>query len=249
MAGQSTGTGTGTASPATPVAPPPATSVVFWDANPEAYVQLRDPGPWLRGKLAGQVIPGLFKVKVTPAKRKVDAQTPPAKGGAKIVVKGWTPASVTITITLWTPTQFEQWQQIKPLLRVDTDKKDPIAILHPVAEESSIFNILVESISGIEDGSIQGTKEITITGTDSGKPKETGSGTATNGKGTTGDDNIKKGYFAAYTAYVTSIKSNSGGGGYWLEWATWITQQGAPQYAKPVPVGYAAWAPPGSPGT
>ena len=237
------GSSTSTKTTSTTDTPPPATRVVFWDPDhADQYIQLREPSPWLRGKLADKRVPGLMEVKVPGATRKVDVQSPPSKGGAKIIVKGWSPSDVQIKVTMWTNEQFEAWQELKPLIRVDGTSTNAVPILHPVAEESSVSSVVIKKVSGLEDGSIPGTKVVTIDATDATTQKNTGTGTA---KGGASSQMLV--WFELYKSYVVGIKANSGGGGYWLTWSTWIMQNGHPELCGPNPPGYAAWAPPGMP--
>ena len=220
---------------------PAATNIEFWSEYPDSFIQLSEPSPWQTGKLAGKPCPGIMDVEVSGASRKVDAQSPPAKGGAKIVVKGWTPSEVTVKVTIWTPSQWEAWQALKPFLRVDQSGTNTVSIDHAVAAESDITQLTIKKISGVHNGTIVGTKQITIEAIDAGQPKTTGTGTAKGGK----SDALV--WFELYKAYVIGIRANSGGGGYWLTWSTWIMQNGHPELCGPNPPGYAAYAPPGMP--
>lgn len=243
MAGSSTGSSgssSGGTTATTPVAPPSAISVPFWDTNEAGYAQFGDPSPWLKGKLAGKDCPGTMDVTIPGATRKVDAQSPSGKNGAKIVIKGVEPSKVTVKITLWTSDQWTAWLALEPKLSVKL--KESVTIYHPKADLARISNILITKEPSYEDGTPAGTKIVTFEGIDSGDPKASGTGTAKNGG--------KPDYliwFELYQAYVIGIRNNSGGGGYWLTWSTWIMQQGQPQLCAPSPPGYAAWAPPGMP--
>ncbi len=236
------GTGGGGASTSTPdpglTTPATVDGVPFWDASTYAYVQTVQPGPWQRCKLGPHQLPGLVTVAGQGAERKIDVKDASGKQGATITVKGWSPASLTITCVMWTHDQFMDWRTIRADIKGKDGSSDPLDIVNPIAEDAGIRSVIVKRIGLLEPGPVEGTRKVAIEVIEwVAKPKTTG--TSTPSGSTAGGKNLKD----AQNAYLAM----GGEGGNLIEWHAFLTQNGLP-LSWPCPPGTPSKDPPPDPG-
>lgn len=84
----------------------------FWSQNLEGFEgPLYAPDPWDTCSLGGLRLPGIIEVSALPTQA-ADIQQPNDRDGAAIVMRGYLPGPVDIKITIWTPRQWEVYQQV-----------------------------------------------------------------------------------------------------------------------------------------
>lgn len=74
-----------------------------------------DPDLWDTVYLANVALPGLARVTATHG-RKLDSKSPAGSDGATITDKGFKPATVEITLRIWTKEQLDAWRVMAPTL-------------------------------------------------------------------------------------------------------------------------------------
>jgi hypothetical protein len=107
------------------------------------------PEQWNRCELGGLELPGLAKVDIDLSE-KLDVKKPQGGHGATITRDGYEPAKVSITLRMWEPAQFDEFQAIVPLLRPRVGggrSPAPLAILHPKADLWGVKAVVLERIS------------------------------------------------------------------------------------------------------
>jgi hypothetical protein len=100
--------------------------------------------------LSGSALPGICKVDVEKA-RKLDIKQNAGSHGATITDQGYKPAKVTITQTIWSPTQWANlqalWTALEPI--PGTSYAAPsVTITHPAAQLHGVDSIIIEEITG-----------------------------------------------------------------------------------------------------
>jgi hypothetical protein len=143
----------------------------FWDSPNGAFDQwiddLGEASVWDVATLGGRKLPGLVKVDGAEVGRKWDVKTGPGIDGATTTDQGYEVAKPTLTLLLWTPEQWEAWQDIVPLLVPKpgkATKKPPTAVpvTHPALNGLGINNLLILSLSAPKPASPKGAFEVTI---------------------------------------------------------------------------------------
>jgi hypothetical protein len=128
----------------------------FWDSDPDS---------WDRVILGGLTLPGLCKVEGLKSPARWDIKEAPGTDGATETYKGYTPASLTIRVTIWTE---EQWMTIQPMIealrpRPGKQTPKPFDIVHPATAARGIRSVIVMDVEGPEDSSdVAGAKEFVI---------------------------------------------------------------------------------------
>lgn len=231
-AGTTGGGGTGTPDHTTPAI---LDGVPFWDSI-DAYVQTIEPGPWSRCKLGKHQLPGVVKVTGQGPERKLDIKDAPAKKGAKITVKGWSPAAFTITMVIWTPEHLKAWREIRADIKAKDGSSDPLDIADPVTEDAGVRSVILKRPSLIENGPVRGSKKITLEVVEwAAEPKSTGSTTPGTSKTGSASSKVKDAQ-NAYLAMGGDPKDKEA-------WEDYCNYNGLPSNTPP-PTGYPAKGPP-----
>lgn len=139
----------------------------FWAGDGAGAEELIDPGEasaWDTAELGGQRLPGLVRVEGDIA-RKINVSSGPGLDGATLTPLGTEPASLTISVLLWTPKQWDRWKAIAPIVTPQRSKRppQPLALSHPAASLLGVTAVLVEKVSAPKAGSVRGSVEVTIT--------------------------------------------------------------------------------------
>lgn len=112
--------------------------VPFWDPVTRGYEGADYPGTsaWDQLKLAGVQVPGVCSVLIVP-KKKVEVKKVHGVDGGPTIERGHEAAKVTISVRLWTPSQWRLWQDLLQLIwrlpsrtTDELDKKIGINILN-----------------------------------------------------------------------------------------------------------------------
>ncbi|HEY2408845.1 MAG TPA: hypothetical protein VGI10_22725 [Polyangiaceae bacterium] len=145
--------------------------VPYWYPNPHQfdnvdYLDLSN--PWDFVILQGILIPGLAKVRVSKG-RKLDIKQPPGSHGATITDRGYKPAAVEISLTIFTA---RQWSDLQALFNGlpngftlepkpnNAYKAPAYPIDHPATAMRQVASIIIEDIEGPEpSSSIHGAVE------------------------------------------------------------------------------------------
>jgi hypothetical protein len=144
--------------------------------------------PWDCVQLGEYRLPGLWAATATPA-IKLDIQKPLGYDGAAIVTRGYLPAGITLTGTLWTPMQFRILQDIWPGIwikpfkihaqDVQAEKKGKVSavekdqgeivgesrslgIVNPALNMMGIFYVVVQKPTPLVACEIIGARRMTI---------------------------------------------------------------------------------------
>ena len=142
----------------------------FWDSPRGAYFQLvPDLGQgslWDTCTLGGRQLPGIVRCEGEPG-RKWDVKTGPGTDGATITDQGFEPAKPTITVTIWTPAQWLELQDILAALvprpgKSATKSPPAVPITHPALNAVGIDKVLILSVASLKPGSVRGTMEQSI---------------------------------------------------------------------------------------
>jgi hypothetical protein len=140
-------------------------------------------GGWDTAMLAGEKLPGICDVKCERTLQ-IDQQKGPKSDGAALVMNGVLPATVDITVTIWTEEQWTKFIAIVPLFWRKPNKDSPdvqaradnqqlsltdaqnsmaaSAIFWPGLIYLDISQVIVTSISAPEPGPVEQSKNIRI---------------------------------------------------------------------------------------
>ncbi len=118
---------------------------------------------WDLVKLGDMILPGLCTVKCQPT-REVDKKKRHGSDGAKITVYGYLPGDVIITVMIWTPNQWKEWQKITSVLwpRAGKPAANPFDIRHPETDLWGIKSVTLVSPSSSTKGSVEGSRMWTL---------------------------------------------------------------------------------------
>lgn len=107
--------------------------------------------------------PALCKVKVKKG-RKLDIKQSAGTHGATITDQGYKPASVDITVRIWTADQWAAIQQQLLTLEPPPTKGNatPFAILNAKTSARRVTSVLIEDIEGPDESSIRGQYEFQL---------------------------------------------------------------------------------------
>jgi hypothetical protein len=108
-------------------------NISFWDAVPppagdgngggQGPTFLDKISPWDCVLINGKPLPGLCDVKCAP-ELQIDQQKGPKHDGAKLVLHGFIPGPVDISVTIWTADQWSEWLKFVPLFLRKPNKDD-----------------------------------------------------------------------------------------------------------------------------
>lgn len=100
--------------------------------------------------LGNNVLPGICKVDVGKG-RKLDIKQNAGSHGATITDQGYKPATVTITQTIWSPTQWANlqamWSTLEPIPGISYTAPS-LTITHPAAQLHGVDSVVIEEITG-----------------------------------------------------------------------------------------------------
>ena len=124
--------------------------------------------PWEQLRLNDKLVPGKSFVKCVP-RIKLKANKTVGRDGGPTIEEGHEAAAVTITITIWTPSQWnilqdlmrELWRRPGEPMPSDPTKK-AIAIEARACEQWGVTSILIESPESLEPGPEHGTQVMKI---------------------------------------------------------------------------------------
>jgi hypothetical protein len=162
--------------------PAPKRQVDYWDSLPATTDTNGNPifvgqgpvyaGGWDTAMLAGQRLPGICDVKCEKTLQ-IDQQKGQKSDGAALVMQGVLPASIDITITIWTQEQWVRFLELVPGFWRKPTKDAPdsadapnsmsaIEIFWPGLLYLDISQVIVTSISAPEPGPVEQSKNIRI---------------------------------------------------------------------------------------
>lgn len=135
--------------------------VPFWDSAGDGFDGYEGPdyatNAWDLCTLNGAKVPGITRVKCLP-KKKIDIPKSTGRDGGPTTDRGHEAAKIDITITVWTPSQ---WQKLQVLLRgiwrppgapLGALDMKAITIEHPSCSSPpwSVTSILLESMESVD---------------------------------------------------------------------------------------------------
>jgi hypothetical protein len=113
-------------------------SIPFWDNGPTELLALLDDlsaqaNAWNILTIAGERLPGLVNVPTGALERSVDVKKPLGAKAATIAFHGDDPAKPEWELTLWTPKQWDRYQEMLPLIqpRKPDAYPQPVSASHP----------------------------------------------------------------------------------------------------------------------
>lgn len=124
--------------------------IPFWHESTTGYTDLSASvnDPWCTVKFAGNRVPGICKV--TGDGLQFDLQWKKAKGASNYSVawNGEKPSKINIDVSIYTPTQWENFQKLLvDVVPKGTKQPPPLAVEHPALLAIGITQIIVESVS------------------------------------------------------------------------------------------------------
>jgi len=133
-------------------------NVAFWDKNEQAYSGPDySPMAWEQCTLAGVRVPGVVNVVVVP-KQKIEALKVHGVDGGPTIERGHEATKVLIEVRIWTPSQWELFQQVLSFIwrqpgkgsRLDDalardQKANGVKIVHPACALYNITAVAIES--------------------------------------------------------------------------------------------------------
>jgi hypothetical protein len=99
---------------------------------------------------------------------KLDKKQSAGKQFATLTTEGYVPCDVIITVTIWSPQQWRDWQlNVAPLIRPVPGAKfnktpKAINIVHPATMSADIEGIVIENVTGPSVGRSQDIREFKI---------------------------------------------------------------------------------------
>lgn len=106
--------------------------------------------------LGSNRLPGLAKLRIRKG-RKLDKKRPPGAHFATVTDQGYNPAELELTLIIWTPLQWDTFQDMMPVLEPPATKgyaAPTFDIVHPAAAVRSVKAIVIEDIEGPFDSSV-----------------------------------------------------------------------------------------------
>lgn len=147
----------------------------FWDVENGYRGKLYADNPWatiILGSPASRQLPiqlpGLVEVERAGIVLKADQKSAAGRHGANVTTHGLDPQPVEIKVTIWTPEQLAKLEELLPqiLPRAETRSPWPIDAAHPGLRLLGIKSIIILGASALRPGSVQGTREMTISARD-----------------------------------------------------------------------------------
>lgn len=117
-----------------------------------AYLNpIENPEAWDKVEIGDQECPGV--AKLSGFKRDYGWDVKKGKGakGATLTLNEFPPVEGTVTIYLWTPEHFAEWNSFKSMFNYDPAKKktSPVDIYHPSLADIDCFSVVCKSIDAI----------------------------------------------------------------------------------------------------
>lgn len=140
----------------------PADGLFGWAAVEEEGKHGRD--PWDEVRLgSNEPLPGVARVSGSFS-RKVDVALSPGTDGSTLTDLGYQPASIEITLTMWTNIQLVEWEGLLPKLRPKPGKGigEALDISHPATRAAGIRSVYITSVTLPQPGEVTGTVSVTI---------------------------------------------------------------------------------------
>lgn len=104
-----------------------------------------DPELWHTATIAGRDTPGLATVTGAKRPRKWDEKEGPGASGASLTYRGDRLVAPTLTLKLWEPEHFDEWEDLhaylKPLV-----KGKAVDFFHPSVEDLDVRSVVIEEI-------------------------------------------------------------------------------------------------------
>jgi hypothetical protein len=107
----------------------------------------QNPEQWQEVILAGVVLPGLCKVKVSGG-QKIDKKDAPGADGESTTQQGERAKTVDITLRMWTPEQWAKYQEVHGYLEPPIGKRVPLDIVNAKTTLRRVKSIIIETIEG-----------------------------------------------------------------------------------------------------
>lgn len=139
-------------------------AIPYWGDDPD---EGEDPEArsWDFCWLGDDFLPGLSTVKVSDNGREIQKKKSKGKVGATLTDNGVGPATVTITLRIWTSAQYAAWLPIRK--RIDPKNpgaiRAPTRIRHPETDEAQIKGVYVTQIEATPPTANGRTYTITCT--------------------------------------------------------------------------------------
>jgi hypothetical protein len=154
----------------------------FWDKVTDGYEEIRGARSeadilYLGNGSGWAPVPGIADVKATVA-QKLNIQKSKGRDGSTIIDEGRDAAKVTITVTLWTPEQWSEFQEIlsrywRNFGKLPTSPEErqsgttrtnenAVSVSHWCLQMLKIFTVVIQEISSPEPGPVAGAMKVTI---------------------------------------------------------------------------------------
>lgn len=120
--------------------------------------------PWDVVLLDRQEIPGACRIVGLSVSSKIDVKTPAGSDGGNVSDRGYEPAQFRIVVQLWTAEQYEKWSKLQQVIRPRPGKGGVrrFAVAHPDLSDKGIAEVLVTSVSGLDESGAAGVREAEI---------------------------------------------------------------------------------------
>jgi len=125
---------------------------------------IESPQQWDTVTLQGVDLPGIAKV-TGKLGRKIDVNSPPGADGATLRDKGYDPARISVTLRMWTPEQFNSWEQTNLSLVAirQQSQRTALEIVHPALNNLGVRRVYLETIGVLHEGGTRGVYETELT--------------------------------------------------------------------------------------
>ena len=137
-------------------------------------------GAWDVVDVAGMVLPGLAKVSGPGVEHAIDVKKSPGKNGATITALGRSLGKFTITLLLWSASQWDEFKQargmLQPLSR--SGQLQALKVRHPAINALGIDSLYFTRVGVPRPGSAVGTYEIELECLEFRLPQQTSTGGA-----------------------------------------------------------------------
>ena len=153
------------------------TSSAWGTAGTDPTPQL---GAWDVVDVAGVVLPGLAKVSGPGVEHAIDVKKAPGKNGATITDLGRSLGKFTITLLLWSATQWDEFKQVRGMLQPlsRSGQLQALKVRHPAINALGIDSLYFTRVGVPRPGSAVGTYEIELECLEFRLPQQTSAGGA-----------------------------------------------------------------------
>ena len=153
------------------------TSSAWGTAGTDPTPQL---GAWDVVDVAGVVLPGLAKVSGPGVEHAIDVKKSPGKNGATITDLGRSLGKFTITLLLWSATQWDEFKQVRGMLQPlsRSGQLQALKVRHPAINALGIDSLYFTRVGVPRPGSAIGTYEIELECLEFRLPQQTSTGGA-----------------------------------------------------------------------